>query len=205
MALRWTGLAAGVVILGSLLVAAEPSASALRKPADFAAIKDARARSAALFSEASRVIFHPRCLNCHPPDDHPRQGDAQVVHDPPVFRGPANDGLPALRCGSCHQDRNLAHARVPGAPSWHLAPIEMAWMGRTPGDVCRQLKDKARNGGKTLEEIWHHTAHDGLVAWGWQPGHDRAPAPGSQKEFADLVRAWIDSGAECPPEKKASR
>jgi len=199
-------LSVAAVALPSWLRAAEPTATALRAPRAFAHIKDPRQRSVALFAEASRVIFHPRCLNCHPPDDHPRQGDAQVVHDPPVFRGPADNGLPALRCDSCHQDRNLVHARVPGAAAWHLAPLEMAWLGKTPGEVCRQLKDEARNGRRTLDEIWHHAAHDELVAWGWSPGHDRTPAPGTQKEFGDLIRAWIDTGAACPPEtEKASR
>jgi hypothetical protein len=191
-------------VLSLSLGAAEPAGARLRSPREFTNIKDARQRSAALFGEASRVIFHPRCVNCHPPDDHPRQGDEQVVHDPPVFRGPEDQGVPGLRCVSCHQDRNLAYARVPGAPSWHLAPLEMAWLGRSPASVCRQLKDPARNGNKTLEQIWHHMAHDELVAWGWKPGHDRTPAPGSQKELGDLIRAWIDTGAECPAES-ASR
>lgn len=184
--------------------AAEPTAARLRAPQEFAHIKDQRQRSVALFGEASRVIFHPRCLNCHPPDNHPRQGDARVVHDPPVFRGPHDAGVPGLRCESCHQDRNLAHARVPGATPWHLAPLDMAWLGRSPASVCRQLKDPARNGKKTMEQIWHHTAHDPLVAWGFHPGHDRTVPPGTQKEFGDLIRAWIDTGAECPTES-ASR
>ena len=39
---------------------------------------------------------------------------------------------------------------------------------------------------------------DDLVAWGWQPGEGREPAPGSQKQLGALAQAWIDSGAECP-------
>ena len=56
-----------------------------------------------------------------------------------------------------------------------------------------------------LEQIWEHSAHDELVAWGWAPGHGRAPAPGTQKEFGDLIRAWIDTGAACPPATEATR
>lgn len=166
---------------------------------------DRHERSLALFAEASKVLLHPRCLNCHPPDDRPRLGDLHLVHDPPVVRGPMDDGVPAMHCASCHQDRNLEHARVPGAPAWHLAPLEMAWLGRTPGQICAQIKDPARNGGKTLEQIWEHSAHDELVAWGWKPGHGRTPAPGTQKEFGDLIRAWIDTGAACPPATEATR
>ena len=35
---------------------------------------------------------------------------------------------------------------IPGNPNWHLAPIEMAWEGKTLGQICEQIKDKARNG-----------------------------------------------------------
>ena len=170
----------------------------LKAPAAFASIADRQARSRALFGEVAKVLLHPRCLNCHPADDTPRQGDSAWRHDPPVVRGAANHGVPAMQCATCHQDRNLTHARVPGAPDWHLAPREMAWMGRDAAAICAQIKDRARNGGKTLEQIHEHTAHDALVAWGWEPGAGRTKAPGTQQEFAALVRAWIDTGAVCP-------
>jgi hypothetical protein len=179
-------------------VAADASPPGLKAPAAFASIADRKARSQALFGEVAKVLLHPRCLNCHPADDTPRQGDAAWRHDPPVVRGASNHGVPAMQCATCHQDRNLAHARVPGAPDWHLAPKEMAWMGRDAAAICAQIKDRARNGGKTLEQIHEHTAHDALVAWGWEPGAGRTKAPGSQQEFAALVRAWIDTGAACP-------
>jgi hypothetical protein len=187
------------------LLAVPPAGSALRSAASFSSIPDQRQRSLALFAEASKVLLHPRCVNCHPPDDRPRQGDRHLVHDPAAVRGPKDEGVPAMHCSSCHQDKNLELARVPGAPKWHLAPIEMAWLGRTPGQICAQIKDPARNGGKTLEEIWEHSAHDELVAWGWAPGHGRKPAPGTQKAFGDLIRAWIDTGAACPPATEAKR
>jgi hypothetical protein len=177
---------------------AEPKPPGLAAPSAFASIADRGQRSQALFAEASKVLLHPRCLNCHPADDTPRQGDRGFRHDPPVVRGPDDHGVPAMQCGTCHQDRNLALARVPGAPDWHLAPKQMAWMGRTAAEICAQIKDPARNGGKTLAQIHEHTAHDALVAWGWEPGHGRASAPGTQKQFAALVRAWIDTGAACP-------
>jgi hypothetical protein len=41
-------------------------------------------------------------------------------------------------------------------------------------------------------------AHDELVAWGWNPGAGRQPAPGNQKQFGEIIKAWIDAGAECP-------
>lgn len=179
---------------------AAPQAAApneLLAPDAFASIADPAERSQALFLEASRVLRHPRCLNCHPSDDSPRQRDGEL-HDPPVARGDADRGVPGLACASCHQDHNLDHARVPGAPGWHLAPRSMAWAGRAPAALCAQIKDPARNGGKTLAQIAEHAAHDPILAWGWAPGADRAPAPGSQAQFAALIAAWIDTGAACP-------
>ncbi|CAN5871296.1 hypothetical protein BH11MYX4_BH11MYX4_63390 [soil metagenome] len=173
----------------------------LRSPRVFAAIGDRGERSRALFLEATRVILHPRCKNCHPAGDSPAQGDLGLTHDPPVQRGPDDHGLPGLECTSCHQDENLELARVPGAEKWSLAPRVMAWVDRTPHAICEQVKDRARNGGKTLAEIVEHSAHDPLVAWGWAPGHGRAPAPGSQAQFAELMAAWTESGAECPREE----
>jgi hypothetical protein len=171
----------------------------LHAVADFAVITDRGDRSRALFVEASRVFLHPRCVNCHPNGDVPAQGMQMTPHQPPVTRGPDNHGVVGMECGSCHQDRNLVQARVPGAPDWHLAPREMAWVGKTPREICEQIKDPKRNGGKSLAEIVEHNAHDkALVAWGWSPGSDREPAPGSQEQFGAIVAGWVETGAECP-------
>jgi hypothetical protein len=114
-------------------------------------------------------------------------------------------GVPGMECGTCHQDRNQPLTRVPGAPDWHLAPIEMAWVGKSAAYICKQLKDPARNGGKTLAQLVEHTTHDQLVGWGWAPGADREPAPGTQQQFGALTAAWVETGAECPdePEERA--
>lgn len=173
----------------------------LRSVDDFRGIKSREERSRALFMEATRVMFHPRCRNCHPDGNTPAQGDEGRPHDPPVVRGPSDHGAPALECGSCHQDRNLELARVPGAPKWALAPIQMAWVHRRPRALCEQLKDPKRNGNKDLAHIVEHSAHDKLVAWGWAPGHGRVPAPGTQAQFGALMAAWVESGAECPREE----
>lgn len=173
----------------------------LRAVAEFTVIPDRATRSRALFLEASRVLLHPRCVNCHPNGDVPRQGDQLALHDPPAVRGPEDAGVVGMECTSCHQDRNQPLTRVPGAPSWHLAPIEMAWVGRSPHQICEQLKDPARNGNKTLAQIVDHNAHDPLVGWGWSPGAGREPAPGTQQQFGALVAAWVATGAECPEEE----
>ena len=170
----------------------------LATPESFEAIGDTAARSAALFTEAGKVLTHARCVNCHPAGDRPRQGDVRRLHQPPVTRGDDGFGLPAMRCPICHQVANFEPARVPGNQVWHLAPIEMAWEGKTLSEICAQIKDPARNGGRSLEEIVHHIGTDHLVGWAWTPGAGRQPAPGTQSEAGALFDAWVDTGAVCP-------
>jgi len=170
----------------------------LKAVGEFKTIEDPVERSKALFVEAGRVIQHPRCLICHPSDAHPRQGEDLAMHQPPVVRGDENHGTDAMRCDTCHQQENVDHGRVPGNPAWHLAPLEMGWIGESLNAICEQLKDEKRNGGMDLEAIHEHMANDSLVGWGWEPGVGREPAPGTQASFGELIRAWIDSGAHCP-------
>ena len=173
----------------------------LRAVTEFDSIRDRTERSRALFVEVARVLTHPRCSNCHPNGDVPHQRMTMELHDPPVVRGPADTGVPGMECVSCHQDRNQPLTRVPGAPGWHLAPIQMAWVGKSVSYICNQIKDPKRNGGKTLAQIVEHNGHDELVAWGWAPGADREPVPGTQAQFGALTAAWVETGAECPEEK----
>jgi hypothetical protein len=173
--------------------------SDLRPVSSFASIADERARSVALIEEAGKVLQHPRCVNCHPAGERPSQTDRMRPHEPLVVRGADDNGAPGMNCSTCHHAQNFDPARVPGDPQWHLAPLSMAWQGRSLGQICEQIKDPARNGKKDLAEIVEHSAHDHLVGWGWSPGAGRTPAPGTQAEFGDLIRAWVDTGAHCPP------
>jgi hypothetical protein len=192
----------GVVILLMSMLAAyavsdEPS-DRLATPESFDAIGDTATRSAALFAEIGKVLTHPRCLNCHPAGDRPRQGEAGRLHQPPVERGADGHGLAAMRCSVCHQQANFDPGRVPGDPNWHLAPREMAWESKTLAEICAQIKDPGRNGGRSLEELAHHIGTDHLVGWAWAPGFGRRPAPGTQKEAGALIEAWAKTGAVCP-------
>lgn len=191
--------AVALMAVGAVAAAQQAeTGSALRSPAAFASMGDERARSLALFQEASKVITHPRCMNCHPASDTPNQGDTMKPHRPPVARGLDGHGLVVMRCTTCHGQANYDPARVPGHPNWHLAPVSMAWEGLSVGQICRQLKDRDRNGGLDMAALLHHMAEDSLVGWAWSPGKGRTPAPGSQAEFGALVKAWADTGAHCP-------
>jgi hypothetical protein len=74
----------------------------------------------------------------------------------------------------------------------------MAWQGKSLEEICLQLKDSARNGGRSLLKIHEHMATDSLVGWAWHPGAGRSPAPGTQVQFGALIEAWISTGAHCP-------
>jgi hypothetical protein len=176
----------------------ETAPHALASPESFASITDTEARSAAMFTELGKVLTHPRCTNCHPATDRPRQGDETRLHQPPVARGADGHGLPAMRCSTCHGNANFEPGRMPGHPEWHLAPSEMAWESKTVAEICAQLKDPARNGGRKVEELVHHIGEDTLVGWAWAPGAGRSPAPGTQKQAGALVEAWVKTGAACP-------
>lgn len=197
------GIAAMALAAAMLPIAvlARPE-SGLKDASAFASIGDPAARSAAIFAEMGKVIQSPRCVNCHPRTDRPLQGDAMMPHQPPVVRGPDGHGAAGLECATCHSARNVDFANgeggVPGAPEWHLAPLTMAWEGKSLGDICRQIKDPKRNGGKTLAQLIAHNGSDPLVGWGWHPGKGRTPVPGTQAQFGALTKAWVDSGAQCP-------
>ena len=178
--------------------AAEPAPNSLAPPESFSSITEVNQRSAALFTELGKVLTHPRCVNCHPAGDRPRQGDQRRLHQPPVERGADGFGSPAMRCSICHQRANFEPAHMPGHPEWHLAPREMAWEGKTLGEICAQIKDPQRNGGRRLEELVHHIGSDTLVGWAWSPGAGRQPAPGTQPTAGALVEAWLKTGAACP-------
>jgi hypothetical protein len=183
--------------LSAHAVSDDPSDS-LASPESFAGISDSAARSAALFAELGKVLTHPRCVNCHPAGDRPHQGEQGRLHQPPVERGADGHGLPAMHCSICHQQVNFDPGRVPGNPKWQLAPREMAWEGKTLAEICAQIKDRERNGGRSLEDLVHHIGSDTLVGWAWAPGIGRRPAPGTQQKAAALVEAWVAAGAACP-------
>jgi hypothetical protein len=178
--------------------ASQTASNTLASPESFASIAEADARSAAIFTELGKVLMHPRCVNCHPAGDRPHQGDESRLHQPPVERGIDGHGTETMRCSICHQKANFEPGRVPGHPEWHIAPREMAWEGKTLAEICAQIKDPARNGGRNVEDLVHHIGTDTLVGWAWAPGFGRSPAPGTQKEAGALVDAWIKAGAVCP-------
>jgi hypothetical protein len=188
----------GLVMYTSLALAQAPSGQT-----DTGTATDTTAESIRLYMQMHQVLSHPRCVNCHPRDDSPKQGLDQHVHSPPITRGPQDHGPLGLSCSACHNDANYDSARVPGAPGWHLAPASMAWEGKSAGELCRSLTDRSKNGNRDLQATVRHLTDDKLVAWGWEPGiglsgKPREPVPVPKAQFNGLVIAWAKTGGACP-------
>ena len=99
---------------------AEGQSDSLATPESFASIGDTAKRSAALFTELGKVLTHPRCVNCHPAGDRPRQGDEGRLHQPPVERGADGHGLAGHALSHlppAGQLRARPHAGPPGVAS----------------------------------------------------------------------------------------
>jgi hypothetical protein len=160
------------------------------------------AASASAFEVIVPVLRHPRCMNCHSTGDFPRQGDDNHRHTMNVRRGLEGQGAPGMKCGTCHQDHNLAGEHMPpGAPDWHLpTPREpMIWEGLSGRQLCELLKDPTHNGHRTVDGIVEHM-NSPLVLWGWHPGEGRTPVSMPQSEFLAKVKEWAAHGAACPAE-----
>ncbi|MFB6374641.1 MAG: hypothetical protein ABEN55_16310 [Bradymonadaceae bacterium] len=161
-------------------------------------VRDAGRRA---FADIAKVLKSPRCMNCHPDGDRPLVDDESRPHPMNISRRSTRLGLP---CSTCHRDRNSEAYGVeggpPGAPHWKLPPEEtpMIFEGRSVAELCRQLKDPERNGGKDLESLLEHVTRDPLVLWGWTPGGNRTKPPLSHKEFVEAFRTWVDSRGACP-------
>jgi hypothetical protein len=157
-----------------------------------------RAASLGYFEKMVPVLQHPRCLNCHPKGDYPLHGMDMKPHIMIVKRGQDNSGFVGMRCATCHGNSNNLNSKVPGAPGWALAPKSMAWVGKSKHEICLALKDRKKNGNMPLEVLPVHNGQNELVGWAWHPGPGRESAPGTQKEFGENTKLWVESGAACP-------
>ena len=157
--------------------------------------------SARAFLKAYQVFQHPRCVNCHPAGDRPLQGDKEQIHTMHIVRGPEGMGKNGVWCSTCHQNKNLEGAGMPpGTPGWQMptADMPMVFEGRSPKQLCEQLKNPGQNGHRSPAEVLDHVRDAPLVKWGWDPGEGRTPAPLTHEEFVSLMKEWIDKGQACP-------
>ncbi len=155
------------------------------------------------FNKMMAVLTHQRCMNCHPSDNIPKQGEDSHPHYFGMARGAGNLGFEATNCNTCHQDENNDFSGVPGAPEWSLAPHSMRWEGLSPSEIAESMLDKKRNGGRTHHEVMEHLTEHALVLWAWEPGIDAAGNPREKPpvpvdEYIKAVKEWFEAGAVIP-------
>ena len=203
-------IATGLVSLGAL--GAALTAFAAQTDADNAppsAMPVLEDDALATWTKIYEVFSHPRCANCHVPDDNrprwsgPSYGLAASewkYHGMNINGGESRIGIETIPCSTCHGVENVDTPHgPPGAEIWALAPVEMLWWRQSSAQICEQIKDPERNGGRTLKDVADHIEHDTLVHWGWDPGPGREPAPYSIAELTAFVNSWAAAGAPCPP------
>ena len=155
------------------------------------------------FHKMMDVLTHQRCVNCHPSDHIPKQGDDSHPHYFDIARGDQNFGYEATDCNTCHQAENNPYSGVPGAPEWSLAPHSMRWEGLSRIEIAESMMDPNRNGGRTPEETLHHLTEHELVLWAWTPGIDaegnqREIPPVPLEEYREAVEKWFEEGHKIP-------
>ena len=154
----------------------------------------------AAFLQVYKVFTSPRCQNCHPAGDSPLQGNDSHAHLQNVRRGKDGRGVYGMRCDTCHQTTNLPGENMPpGNPKWSLPPADhkMVFVGRSPAELCRQLKDPRQTGGRSLQQLLEHVSSDDLVGWAWNPGDGRTPPPLSRAETVAQMKVWVEGGGAC--------
>jgi hypothetical protein len=161
---------------------------------------EASDKSLQAFRGVASVLTSPRCLNCHVPGEGPLQGDDNHPHAMNVKRGDDGKGSTALHCFACHQAENARFFHgPPGAADWQMPPAKtpMAWKGLSTSELCRTLKDPAKNGNRSLQDLLPHM-DTSLVRWAWNPGPGRTVPPLTRDEFVSRLKEWIETGAACP-------
>ena len=172
-----------------------------------------RADGLAAWDRVYEVVSHPRCANCHVGPDNipmwsgPSHGTARK-HGMNINAGESRMGAEYVPCAACHVQRareDLAD-NGPNEPpqvalAWQLAPVEFQWFGKTSAEICAQMADPERTGGRDWVALAEHLAedahHGGFVAWGWNPGGGREPAPYDLQRHIDDVLAWGAAGTPC--------
>lgn len=211
--LGWNEFSALLGAAGALALCACSHSSGEAGPASPVAANSAPSATAAApkgpeaaFERVRAVLQDPRCQNCHPPGQAPLQGDEGRPHDQDVLRGPEGQGSAGLGCSTCHGLANLPTSYGPNVPpgvssGWRMPPptMKMVFVGLSSAQLCEQLKDSKRNGGKDMAALFKHVSSDPLVLWGWSPGVGRRPVGVAHADFVQAFQIWADAGAPCPP------
>ena len=193
------------ILAAALLAGASPLAAEVTlDPPDAAS----PAQGLAAWARIHEVVSHPRCANCHVGDsDRPMWSGpsygAPRPHGMNIRAGDSRIGAETIPCRTCHVTNDTGgnatdHAAPQVADAWRLPPVEAGWFGRSGPEICAQLRDPARNGGRDYLELADHLGHDVILHWAWAPGGGREPAPRSLQAHVDDLLTWGVAGMPCP-------
>lgn len=181
-------------------LAHESTAPTVDPPAPSEVAARGNSESEIAFNTMMDVLTHQRCINCHPSDHVPKQGEDQHPHRFGITR---TNSMNATNCNTCHQSSNNDYSGVPGAPEWSLAPDKMRWEGLSRIEIARSMMNPDNNGNRSVDDIMHHLTEHELVLWAWEPGVDaegnpREKPPVPVDEYIAAVKKWIELGAVIP-------
>jgi hypothetical protein len=170
-----------------------------------------RAEGLEAWKRIEAVVTHPRCANCHVdanaiPIWTPAGETKPRVHGMNIHGGESRIGAEAIRCSTCHMTSTQANDPAPAPPragiDWQLAPVAFIWFGKSGAEICAQLKDSKRNGGRDAVGLLVHLRHDaslsGFIPRGWEPGAGRTTPPGTFEDHVKDMALWGAAGQPCP-------
>jgi len=141
-----------VGISGAIAWAADGENVAIEPP-----LSVSREDGLAAWDRVYEVASHPRCSNCHvgasgrPMWSGPTYGRTRP-HGMNIVAGESRTGAEYVLCSTCHAYRegsnDVPHAAPQVAMNWQLAPAEAEWFGKSSIEICEQLRDPKRNGGR---------------------------------------------------------
>jgi hypothetical protein len=157
------------------------------------------------------VVTHPRCANCHVdakavPVWTPANETKSRVHAMNIRGGESRIGAEKIVCSTCHMTSTQPNGPAPSPPHagipWQLAPVEFIWIGKTGPEICAQMKDPKRNGGRDAVGLLEHLRHDaslsGFIPRAWAPGEGRTTPPGTFEDHVKDMAMWGAAGQPCP-------
>jgi hypothetical protein len=170
-----------------------------------------RAEGLEAWNRIEAVVTHPRCANCHVGGDNIPMwtivGENKTRrHGMNIHADDRRRGERTLACKTCHMT-STAPNEVPHAPPhvgkpWQLAPVEYVWFGKPGAEICVQMRDPKRNGGRDAAALVKHLRDDagdnGFIPWGWNPGGGRSTPPGTFEGHVKDVVTWGAAGQPCP-------
>lgn len=167
----------------------------------------------AAWARIYEVASHPRCSNCHVgASDRPMWSGSSYGRTRPhgmnIRAGESRIGVEYVPCATCHAETSATARRDPApheapkvAAPWRLAPVEADWFGRTSQEICTQLRDPERNGGRDMLDLASHLDHDVILHWAWAPGGGRESAPYSLQAHVNDILIWGSAGFPCEGDK----